>query len=905
MRRLTSPADSSSTVTSPAAAVVLAVLAFACVPATALAQHNATRNVVPASGLASHLGAAREYPWTVTVTEPGIVHSVTVTLHNFTHSCPSDLDILLSGPDDTSVVLMSDVGGCTGLLATRTFTFSDHQPSSPGWPNEIPDGGTVGTADWVGSWADSYPPPAPMTAFKSSLLAFRGTQAAGQWRLFVVDDKNGDRGEIQAWTLAIRYSHRFNSSGGILLPGGGSTMGVGTPYPSTTFVGGVTDRVDKVVAGIGITHEDPDDVDLLLVSPGGQGAVLMSDVGGLTNVQAAILAFDDESHVTLPDEGPLTGGTYRPANYLPSETFEAPAPAGTFPASMAVLESGTVNGVWKLFARDDAAAGVGSIDGWWVDVITVKPAATPYFTIEAPATLQTTSPVVHLTALVDLPNDVVLTWRNALNGAVGVATRNTGGYFGASVPVAAGSNLVTMTLTNAAGERTSRTVVVKADTFVYTFSEGATGPFFDLDLAVFNPGSSSVQFEVKFLTPGGTFGPKSYGLQARSRLRLPVESLASEYPALGDSAVSTVITSTSAKPLVAERTMFWGAGRYGGHAGSAVSETSRSWYFAEGSQGFFDTFVLLSNANATVANVTVTFLLESGDPVVRKYPVEPGTRFNVWAAEIPELMNRSFGITVTSDLPITAERAMYFSGPAGRPFEGGHESAGVPRAAREWFFAEGATGPYFDTYILVSNPTSGSVPVTFTYRTDTGQVVKKTLTAAPHSRLTVNVETQDAKLADVAVSTTVSAPVPVVAERAMYWPGTPASWHEAHNSFGLTETGELWSVADGRAGGAEGFETYILLVNPEKVEARVLATFARPGLSSPVQKLVVVPPNSRMNVTLAAHAPEVLVPGAVTEFSVMLESGNLTRIAVERATYWNSGGSVWAGGSNVTGTRLR
>jgi len=101
------------------------------------------------------------------------------------------------------------------------------------------------------------------------------------------------------------------------------------------------------------------------------------------------------------------------------------------------------------------------------------------------------------------------------------------------------------------------------------------------------------------------------------------------------------------------------------------------------------------------------------------------------------------------------------------------------------------------------------------------------------------------------------------------------------------------------------FETYVLLVNPEDVEARVLATFARAGLASPVQKVIVVPPNSRLNVTLASHAPEVLVPGSVTEFSATFETVNLTRIAVERATYWNSGGVEWAGGSNVTATRLR
>jgi hypothetical protein len=54
-------------------------------PAPALAQHNASRIVVPESGV----------------------------------------QILLVAPDNTSIVLMSDVGGCPGLESTRTLTFSD------------------------------------------------------------------------------------------------------------------------------------------------------------------------------------------------------------------------------------------------------------------------------------------------------------------------------------------------------------------------------------------------------------------------------------------------------------------------------------------------------------------------------------------------------------------------------------------------------------------------------------------------------------------------------------------------------------------------------------------------------------------------------------------------------------
>lgn len=883
-------------------------LLVALVARPSLAQHNATRIVAPASGLPFDSGPARPYPSTINLGPGPAVFSVSVILHGLTHPCPQDLDILLAGPDGTAMVLMSDVGGCPGVAATRTLTFSDGA-----WPvpsDSLVDGAVYGPTDG-GAWPDYYPPPAPTGKMVSSLAAFRGKSSGGSWRLFVVDGNgNLHQGEILAWTLVLRYYQDFGIGyTQIGVPAGttGETMGPAYPYPIPLTVSGVNGRVDRVVTTVQLRHQDPDDLDLLLAGPGGEHTLLMSDAGGYTDIPfpGVDLTFDDTALATIGDSGPVVTGTCKPVNYGTGDVFPAPAPAGPYPASLSVFRGVSANGTWHLFAVDDAQQGTGIISGWSLRLITTSSAATPMLSIEKPATFQTASPFVYITADVDDATDALVIWRNAANGATGVAMRTSTSIFGADVPVVSGSNTITFTLTNAAGEQASKSVVAQAGQFSYHFPEGATGPFFDLDLSVFNPNTVSAPFAVSFLTETGKTSPKPFVLQPRSRIRIPVESLAGEFPGVASGAVSSVITSTGGQPLVAERTMFWDASRYGGHAGSAVAEPATLWLFAEGSQGFFDTFLLLANAGANDATATVTFLRENGPPVVRSYPVKAGERVTVWTATIPELQDSSFGIRIISTQPIAAERAMYFSGGSGRLFEGGHESSGVTRGAREWFFAEGATGPFFDTYLLVSNPNYSSVPVTLTYRTDKGQVVEKTLVAAPNSRLTVNVETQDAALADTAVSTTVSAPLPIVAERAMYWPGGPGTWREAHNSFGLTETGERWAVADCREGGPEQFETYVLLVNPEPVAAHVLLTFARTGLASPVQKSIVVPANSRATVTIGSHAPEIIDPSGTTEFSVIARTTNLTRIAVERATYWDSGGQNWAGGSNVTATRLR
>lgn len=59
-------------------------------------------------------------------------------------------------------------------------------------------------------------------------------------------------------------------------------------------------------------------------------------------------------------------------------------------------------------------------------------------------------------------------------------------------------------------------------------------------------------------------------------------------------------------------------------------------------------------------------------------------------------------------------------------------------------------------------------------------------------------------------------------------------------------------------------------------------TFTRLGLALPVVRSLVVPPSSRTNVTLASHAPEVIAPLGTTASSAIVETSNLTRIAVER-----------------------
>jgi hypothetical protein len=252
------------------------------------------------------------------------------------------------------------------------------------------------------------------------------------------------------------------------------------------------------------------------------------------------------------------------------------------------------------------------------------------------------------------------------------------------------------------------------------------------------------------------------------------------------------------------------------------------------------------------------------------------------------------------DAPGAAERAMYFGLPPDRLFKAGHESAGATAPATEWFLAEGATGTFFETFVLIANPNAAAADVTVTYLTDSGQSVIRSKSIPANSRLTINIEAEgSATLANAAVATRVVSTIPVVVERAQYWPNAPSQWYEAHNAFGVTAAGTAWGLAEGQTGRFEAASTYILLANNTNGSATVTIDFIR-EVDVPVTKTFTVPANSRFNVGVG---PSTQVPELSGErFGAVVTS--TAPIVVERALYWNANGEFWSAGTNATATQL-
>ena len=139
------------------------------------------------------------------------------------------------------------------------------------------------------------------------------------------------------------------------------------PYPATIPVSGLSGTVTKVTVTLrGLTHSFPDDIDVMLVGPAGQKLMLMSSTGGANSVTNLTLTFDDAASATLPDNGRINSGAFRPTNIdTNTDAFPAPAPAGPFGTGLSVFNNTNPNGNWLLYVQDDGPADTGTISQGW------------------------------------------------------------------------------------------------------------------------------------------------------------------------------------------------------------------------------------------------------------------------------------------------------------------------------------------------------------------------------------------------------------------------------------------------------------------------------------------------------------------------------------------------------------
>jgi len=170
-----------------------------------------------------------------------------------------------------------------------------------------------------------------------------------------------------------------------------SSPGLGSLYPSSISVAGLSGSVSSIDVSINnITHPYPDDLDIILVGPGGQRSVLMSDAGGAPDLTNVNLTFAQNASTAIPDGTQIGSGTYRPANYAGLATLEpngvdnfpSPGPGqSNFAADLSAFNGSAPNGTWRLYVVDDENLDTGMIAGGWALGITTAGGGTSWINI--------------------------------------------------------------------------------------------------------------------------------------------------------------------------------------------------------------------------------------------------------------------------------------------------------------------------------------------------------------------------------------------------------------------------------------------------------------------------------------------------------------------------------------------
>ncbi len=302
-------------------------------------------------------------------------------------------------------------------------------------------------------------------------------------------------------------------------------------------------------------------------------------------------------------------------------------------------------------------------------------------------------------------------------------------------------------------------------------------------------------------------------------------------------------------------------------------------YFAEGAQGFFQTDIGLVNPSTTkTAKVQLTYVTETGTRYYQRIAMPPMTRQTVSAnANVPGNVG-GISTIVEADTLVAADRYMQW----GANGYGSSLASGVPAPATQWYFAEGATGP-FSLYYLLLNPGSTNANVSIKYLPEGGAPITRTYSVPAHTRKTIGVN-DDRPLAFGSMGAAISSDVPIVAERSMYLSTLFELFTAGSAGPGATALSTQWTFAEG-AGGF--FDEFILLANPNATPASATIVFRRPdGVSATATYSV--PAQSRRSVWVNQEADTnpALAPIVGNATSAVITATQ--PIVAERTMWWPS-----------------
>lgn len=162
---------------------------------------NTGQIAIPTSGLATPYASEIR----VGGLKRGKIRDVNLTLKNFSHTYPDDVDVMVSHGGVTRTV-MSDVGGGDDV-DNITLKLDDEAANLLPGTSQLTSGTFVPTNDGITDTTFAAPAPAP--SGRSELAGFDGKSPNGPWTLWVADDSGPDGGQFSGgWSVTVEAKVR-------------------------------------------------------------------------------------------------------------------------------------------------------------------------------------------------------------------------------------------------------------------------------------------------------------------------------------------------------------------------------------------------------------------------------------------------------------------------------------------------------------------------------------------------------------------------------------------------------------------------------------------------------------------------------------------------------------------------
>jgi len=299
----------------------------------------------------------------------------------------------------------------------------------------------------------------------------------------------------------------------------------------------------------------------------------------------------------------------------------------------------------------------------------------------------------------------------------------------------------------------------------WDFAEGSTLGSFSEYLTLQNPNGVAVSATLAYMTDSGAHPSKTVSLPANSRTTVEVfkgDTISNQPSCIpnlsgsncgvgpGIAGVSVKVTTPNGQPIVAERPFYVNGFSFGsgpindGHVAFGANAPATQWNFAEGTTlpGFNEYLSLQNPSNASTASVTLRYTDQSGTVTTRSVSVNPLSRVTV------EVWKTLHGVgpgvagvstTVTSTLPIVAERPMYVVRDFGSgSVAGATDVVGSTTFSTLFGFAAATTVSGENDFLTIQNPSSTTVAkVHISYYTASQTFPRDPVTVNPNTRLTV------------------------------------------------------------------------------------------------------------------------------------------------------------------------